>query len=105
VEVFDPASTRGELGLDLGFLLYSLSVSMETPVDHPYHVSMDTSPRNGLVSKNPSPRKRVLPTRSLVMSLHVTIVYLLRNIFKYLRICEFCDKFVHIYFESANSPC
>jgi hypothetical protein len=40
VEVFDPASTRDELWLHLGFLLYSVCVSTETPVGHPYPVRL-----------------------------------------------------------------
>jgi hypothetical protein len=68
-------------GIRPRLLLYSPSVSTETPVDHPYPVSMDTSPRNGLIYKNSSPQKRVLPLRSLKMCLHVTLFYLLGNIF------------------------
>jgi hypothetical protein len=71
-------------------LLHSASVSTETPVGHlnpvskeqrracfRESISMETClPLSDvLVSKNLSPWKRVLPTRSLAMGLHVTIVW------------------------------
>jgi hypothetical protein len=48
-----------ELWLDLVFLLYSAPICIETPIDHPYPISIDTSPCNRLVSKNPTAWKCV----------------------------------------------
>jgi hypothetical protein len=61
--------TTADLRLDLVFLLYNvgtdrqktpfISESTENFVNHPYPVSTEKFPRNGLVLKNPSQRKRV----------------------------------------------